>query len=620
MDNANQPHSAPAAQREKPAVEGSGFGRIARAARTSWPIAVIAGVFAALSIFYGFATPLFEGIDEGYHFNIINYIANHHALPDLNSRYIGEMASSRAIVMELGDPDAISHEATQPPLYYMASAVLVSGVNRSDFQSVFRTNFDFVNGIANFHPPAESVFPPANTYLAMRIIRLFSTLLGALTVLFTYGAAKQLFHRADVAALAAALTAFNPKFIHLSSVVTNDIAVACAATLTLWVAVRMATSRYPGMRPFIRHAFALGACVGLTALTKYSGLAMLAPAGLAILWVAIKQRRTQSALRLTVIGSAALGAGFLLVGGWLFAHNWLSYGNPLAWDQVQAANAFTRRPAALTPGQVIGTIPALLQTYWGYFGNGVQFPPSVDIANTALLIVAAIGVVIALRRRLIPAEIAILLVAALGVIATFIEWMRLYTVTENSRLLAPMFVTTSALISVGLLAWLPRRWWPRASGLITAGCIVWAGLTPWAALLPSYGAPPYLTPAQAQALPGSGRVSYANGIELVSASLQTNRVDSGGAVDLTLYWRATRPLTVTYDLVLQAIGPDGASLGRVTTAQFIGRQFVAADWQLDQVAAINYRLPISAAHQTVAAIYAGWYEHRPGRRSRAATP
>ncbi|HEY3288698.1 MAG TPA: hypothetical protein VGK87_01085, partial [Anaerolineae bacterium] len=72
---------------------------------------------------------------------------------------------------------AIGVEIHQTPLYYIVEAALVRGIDRSDFPHVFRLNKD-AGIIIHDHTNAELVFPPAGTALAVRVARLFSTLLG----------------------------------------------------------------------------------------------------------------------------------------------------------------------------------------------------------------------------------------------------------------------------------------------------------------------------------------------------------------------------------------------------------------------------------------------------------
>src|SRR5450759_4690852 len=106
------------------------------------------------------------------HYRLVEYYARHWALPDLAY--------------------APSHEAHQPPLYYTLGALLIAPIDRSDFDRVFQLNpGENINVRQNLAATDMSLFPHGTT-LAVRVLRLFSTLLGAATVLLTYAMAKEL--------------------------------------------------------------------------------------------------------------------------------------------------------------------------------------------------------------------------------------------------------------------------------------------------------------------------------------------------------------------------------------------------------------------------------------------
>src|ERR1043165_10006760 len=84
------------------------------------PLAILLGVFVILSLIYCWATPPLEASDELWHFGMINYIADTGQLP----------------VQHPGVKTAYEQEGSQPPLYYLIGALLVKGIDRSDFDVV----------------------------------------------------------------------------------------------------------------------------------------------------------------------------------------------------------------------------------------------------------------------------------------------------------------------------------------------------------------------------------------------------------------------------------------------------------------------------------------------------
>ncbi|MCL5995200.1 MAG: glycosyltransferase family 39 protein [Chloroflexi bacterium] len=560
-------------------------------------VAGIVLVFVALCVAYNVALPLFEAPDEGAHYIYVDYIARNRALPSMD--------------------ELPSHEVSQPPLYYVLSAPLIAWIDRSDFSEVYRPNPGLDNGIVNDHLPKERQMPPTGVTLALRMLRLFSTVLGAITVVLVYATVKVMFNSEEVALLAMAVTAFNPKFLHMSSQFNNDIAVACAAVLSLWVGVRMV--KQPGAPSWLS-LLALGASVGVATATKYSGMALAAPAAFVVAWCAVSQGRrgmgttlrqtARSVVPIFLKWGVICVVGFALTGGWLLLYNMLRYGHPLAATQFQRAHALGIRPIPLSLEEILARLPKVLTSYWGEFGHGVQFPPAVDTVMMVIAGVVAVGVVIALIRRELPQELSVLLVVGVVTFATFIIWMRNQTGTENSRLLSPAFAAVSALSAAGLLAWLPRR--IRAAGVVVLSGVSVAGAVAglFLSLIAGYATPTYLTELEIASLPSQAVARFDNGIELVAASVNPNRIVPGHELELSAYWRATQPITDVYRAVVEVRDEQNSLIGRMSQLPLAGR-YATTQMEVGRVFRDEYHLEISATSRSVARVFIGWYQQRP---------
>ena len=312
--------------------------------------------------------------------------------------------------------------------------------------------------------------------------------------------------REDVAILAGGITALNPKFIHISSVITNDIAVACTFTLALYLSILLITSQVHDRRRFVRLSILLGLSIGLAALSKYSGLAVLMPAGVALIWYALKFRKQASFWRVFGLGIFACGVSFALSAGWFFVHNWLRYGDMLAWTQVQQANMITFRGNPLPLSGILDSFPMLFRTYWGVFGNGIQSSTEYDWPVVLVSVIGAGGALVAVLRKRIPSEALLLIVSVVATLIAFASWTRNYAVTDNSRLIMPVTAAVSIFLAIGLLTWLPSRIRiPFACGFSVVAA-VWAFYIPSLSLLPNYNPLTYLTPQQMTALPSGETV------------------------------------------------------------------------------------------------------------------
>ncbi|MCL4504615.1 MAG: glycosyltransferase family 39 protein [Chloroflexi bacterium] len=558
-------------------------------------LAVLLLVYLVLCVAYNFNLPLFEAPDEGAHYIYVDYIARNHALPDLNNQP--------------------SHEVSQPPLYYALGAPLIAWINRDDFHELYRPDPSLQNGIVYDHLPRERDFPPTGVTLAMRILRLYSTLLGAVTVLLVYAAVRNLFGRYEVALLAVSLTAFNPKFIHMSSQFNNDIAVICAGALCVWMASRMMMRN---SLPSFKATAALGAAVGVATVAKYSGMAMGLVAAYTVAWC-VWSACGISDIRSSLVHFVKLGAvclaGFAVTAGLLFLYNGARYGSPLATAQFEHSNAGGVRAIPLSLMDIIARMPWIIHSYWGDFGHGVQFPAVVDRIMFFVAAVAFIGVFVALALRQMPKSASLLLVTFIVTFAAYLIWLRNQDATENARLLGPAFTVISISCAVGLLAWIPTRYEMSAAFSLTflsaAGAVIALNL----ALINGYPTPGYLSDGAASMLPEQGAARFDNGIELVSASVSANRVAYGQDVSVSVYWRATRPVTDVYRAIVDLRNPDEISLGSVSGLPLNGR-YATTQLEPGRTFMDTYHVKATPAHpgetpQTLVRILVGWFRQLP---------
>ncbi len=275
-----------------------------------WPIAFILATFFALGIAYDLATPLFEKPDEIWHYPYVKYLADGQGLP------VQDLAQAQPLMRQ---------EITQPPLYYVTAALATFWIEDDDWQDLAWLNPFWgynapgtVNDNKNrvLHTDGER-FPYRGAVLAVRTARLVSVIWGAITVLATYLIALELFpKRRTFAAGAAALVAFNPQFIFISSAVSNDSAVSALCTLALWLMLRLVrgsisttesqiTNHSGHWVLGIRYWVLLGLVLGLALLAKTSALALLPVAVVAIAMAAWSKRVSQDSLG-SVIASCSI--------------------------------------------------------------------------------------------------------------------------------------------------------------------------------------------------------------------------------------------------------------------------------------------------------------------------
>ncbi len=552
---------------------------------------LICGAFAALCLINNAVLPLFEASDEAAHFGYADFLVRERRPPDLRI-------------------ETPSHEAFQPPLYYASVALVIAPFrySPSDLRLISLLNRDWFDldvnadhaSVANQHlHTGLEHWPYSGVAWAVHAARALSTVLGIGVVLCVFWIGTLMARvtaktGALMPILAAALVAFNPKFIHLSSVVTNDIAVTFGATLACaWMIRITVTAATDSPRRVWWQFFVLGGCIGLAMLCKIQALGLLAPA---VLMLVVRFRSARWALALP-----ALAGGFLLTAGWWLVGNSVRYGDPLAWSQVQQMNAALERAAPLTAPDILQRIPQLFITFWGVLGIEKVFPGWVDALFFAGLAVAVIGLVtrmwreVAGRGRWLRRDWLILLAWQAALLALFLSWMRTHVGTENSRLLMPGSACIALLVAQGWLAVLPDRTHAGSVLVVSGALFVLSAVTPFTVLVPAFATPPTLNQTQLNALAPSGiNLKINDELHLWSADLMQRVVKPGASVNIRLLWGALdQPIPTSYRVFLEAIDQAGEVVGRKRFIPFRGR-YATTQWAPSVMFEDQYELPIDA--------------------------
>ncbi len=550
-------------------------------------VAVILVAYLALSLIYNIVVPIFEAPDEPQHFMFVKHLADGKGLP-----VQGEAANS-----------AWAQEGSQPPLYYLAGALLISSIDTDDVDALL-----WVNPHANMGVPlklgnkniyihtSREAFPYRGAVLAVHLLRLFSALLGAGTILGVWATMHLAWpDRPWLACGAAALTAFMPQFLFITAAVNNDNLVMCLCIWTIYLLMRLW-----GQPLTWRGGVALGALLGAASLAKLSGLGLFPLAALALGLVAWRDGAWR---RVAGTGLVALAVA-LLVGGWWYARNWALYGDPTGLNAM--LDVFGRRVVTLS--SLVGEAEGLRISYWAIFGwfNILSAPILYKVLD-ALTLLAMVGIGAWLWRtrqsllRSATGYWALLSIAwCVVILAALVRWTGMTSGTQG-RLLFPAIGAISGLIMVGLSAWWPRtrqrdgdRWVSLALG---GGFFLWALLSPFLTIAPAYARPPITSavPPSAQAV----NITYSDALQLLAYELSQRSASPGEQVSVKTYWRALKPLTADYSIYVHLFGREGPEgepqrLAQLDTYPGNGT-YPTSLWQPGEIVVDRYTLSVSPA-------------------------
>lgn len=532
------------------------------------PLLVLLGIFVVLALLYSVTTPLFEAPDEQWHFAFVQHVAQGRGLPE------------QALPLQ----HLARQEGSQPPLYYALAAALTFWIDTSNYPAMVWENphygFD-VPGVVNdnknlFIHTAQENFPYAKTALAMRLARLLSIAMGVVAVYFTYRITALVtfptpnepsLKRApkDLPALAAAaLVAFTPQFLFISSAVSNDSTIVALCAVALFLLVRVLR-----VQPTLRDAIVLGIVCGLCALAKVSGLAMLPLAVLVIAYASRPSRvsatmtwRETSKVRTLVFQQAALLSSFALVAGWWYLRNFALYGE--ITGTARMIQVFGGRVDPLTIDAWRAQLWEVFETFWVGFGWGnIRAPEWVYVLVSVAALLAVSGLALGVwraRRHLVSALLdhAPLLVLAawtLIVFAALLRWM-VQTQAPHGRLLFPALPALAPLLVIGWMQLVPVRARTRVLSAVSLALFLFALLAPFVLLAPAYAYPVPLSESEVDSIPSRVDIRYGDSLMLLGSRVTPHPTDPRGALQVDLYWRVLAPMSRDYSLNLSALDRD----------------------------------------------------------------
>lgn len=417
-----------------------------------WGLVALLADYLLAALAFGALIPVFEQPDEQAHYHVAQHVA-----------FTGSLPVQAAAQDDRGPWE---QEGSQPPLYYLLAAPLVrlsggylaaDGLWTND-QNTMGTPALVGNENRYIHDPAREGWPWHGYALAAHLGRLLSTLLGLITVLAVFLVARRVLGGRDwLGVAAAALVAFNPQFLAVSSTFGNDALVIAlsSAALALLLLVWDQLEAGAEAADLARTVPTLAVVVGLAPLAKISGLTLLAFTVGTLAW--LTWRRRPSLLAATV-GPVLLGAA--LLAGWWYLRNLRLYGDLLGFARMHPGGTL-RQDFHWLPwlrGEAWGELKGVWFSSWGLFGwFTVMLPGWVYGVITAAC--AGALAALALWGRKFPGldhgRLAWLALWAALVLASLLRWLSI-TKGGQGRLLFPALAAGSVLLVAGLAAALYR--------------------------------------------------------------------------------------------------------------------------------------------------------------------
>lgn len=537
---------------------------------------LILSLFILLGLGYALITPVFEASDELWHYPMIRHLADGNPLP-----------------VQVFDPNEAGpwkQEASQPPLYYYIGALLTSWIDTSDVEDVRWLNPHVDNGVITsdgninlvVHDPNAD--PLSGTQLAVRVVRIFSVILGAVTVYLTYEiACKVAPGRPEIALGAAAVNAFTPMFLFISGAVNNDNLVIPLASLALLLMIRIVRAGDETTRREFGRLLLLGIIIGLGALTKITALGLF---GLALLAIFVKQWREvgggvdlpsligltgRSAIRILVVFIPAL-----LIAGWWYYRNIQLYGDWSGWNAFIAV--LGRRAHAASLAQLWDERWGFMISYWGLFGGlNVPMPDWIYHVLNAVVITSVAGflfygllllynwqttngTLIVDFKSLISNVLAFLdkhialilcLLWATAVVVGLARWATI-TWSSQGRLVFSSISALSTLLVVGFVGWMPRRFATQVVTLLGVFMFSISALAPFLWIGPAYEVEDEEINIEDFRIANE---AFSNKLRLLGFQLDAEALQPGDELNVVLEWEVLEKMQRDWSVFVHLIDP-----------------------------------------------------------------
>jgi hypothetical protein len=574
-------------------------------------LGLILTAYVLLASLYSIVTPVFEASDELWHYPMVQYLATHNlALPpqDPAANY------------------AWRQEGSQPPLYYLAAALLTAPIDTSDMETIRRINphADIgtvrPDGNANMitHRTELEGFPWHGTVLAVHVARFFSVLLGLGTVLVTYGLARELFPtRVEVALGATALNAFLPMFLFISGSINNDNLSNLCGNLLLLLIVRLLKAQ---RAPSVRFYALVGVVAGAGLLAKLSIGALIPLVALALGVLALRLRDW----RPLIIGGLVSGVLTIAIAGWWYLRNAQLYGDPTGLNMF--LDIVGRRAIPANAAQLWAERHSFTQAFWGFFGGvNVPLPEAVYLVFNVIGGIGIIGAVAFILYKLFQKSVQlnasrkILVwlphaVTLLWITITMVSYLRWTAETwaSQGRL---VFVALSPILvwmALGLTWWLPKRARGLLIGAGAAFFLLVAVLAPFTIIAPAYAAPAAVEGGPVQALftaAEGGRVG------LVSTRSVSETVHPGEYVQFEIDWQIDAPLQRNWSLFAHLVTSENVIIAQRDVypgGGTLATSDLAAGYAWRNLIAIQ--VPAAAYAPETLSVQIGWYDLSTGER------
>lgn len=565
-------------------------------------------LYVVLAIVYSVITPVFEASDELWHYPMVDYLASSGLqLPIQDASNIGRWRQ----------------EGSQPPLYYILSALIIAGIDRSDLDLIRQQNphadigVTVPDGNANMmiHQANRENIPWQKTVLAVHLVRFFSIILGLGTILVTYRIVREIFPEyPSIAIGATAFNAFLPMFLFISASVNNDnLSNLLGNLLTLLTLRLLKAVSLPHWRSYV----IIGVVIGCGLLAKLNIGFWIPVLILVLMIISIRFKNVYP----IVIGGAISGTITILIAGWWYWRNWQLYGDPTGLNVF--LDIVGRRAVPANTVQLWSERYSFTQSFWGFFG-GMNVPMNeliygfLNVIGFIGLLGAFIFIVSHLVKRTFPLNrwiiIAVPIIWPLVTFVSYIRWTA-ETPASQGRLIFGALSSISLWIILGWTWWIPKSIRVFSITIIASILLIVAIIAPFAFIAPAYTPPDIIQLDKSNSITSFSETQADGKVGLYEANVITQMSQPENFIEVQLTWGIKQQMQRNWSLFAHLVTPNGVIIGqrdvypgqgKLATSNLLPKQ----GWENR----LAIRIPAAAYAPMTLDVEVGWYDLATGER------
>jgi hypothetical protein len=277
-------------------------------------------------------TPLWEGFDEPFHYAYIQHIAEQRALPVYGKSLLSNEVTasfrlapvSAAVNANLGNKYTSFPDYWQLPEHVRKERESLLRSIRPDLRALPDESDNACMNYEAQHPPlyyllcagVYRIFSRCNHPTLVFVLRLFSMLIGSITIFIAYSLAQHM-HLPCGDMYPPLMIALLPMFVSTIGRISND-----SLGVTLFSAMILLIFRYARSKGAGQYALGAGIALGLGLLTKAYFLTAFPAIAFIFLITGFKRRNLKQALNHLIL----LMATSILIAGWWYLRNYILYG------------------------------------------------------------------------------------------------------------------------------------------------------------------------------------------------------------------------------------------------------------------------------------------------------